>query len=156
MNKTVVGVVVTILAVVGIVGVVALNNNEDNPSSVANDTQHSGSAQKDGATPQNNNPLTQNNDVSVGDVQSGTVEMDIKDFAFAQKTLKIKKGTTVVWTNRDDAGHDITPEPESEAFKKSKLLSQGETYSFTFDTAGSYKYKCSPHPYMKGTVEVVE
>lgn len=86
--------------------------------------------------------------------ETNTVE--ISDFAFSPATIRVKKGTTVTWTNRDDAGHDITPTSGADDFKASELLSKGESYSFTFNTVGSYGYKCSPHPYMKGVVEVVE
>ena len=37
-----------------------------------------------------------------------------------------------------------------------ELLAKVESYSWTFNTVGTYTYHCSPHPYMKGIVEVVE
>jgi plastocyanin len=36
----------------------------------------------------------------------------------------------------------------------SSTLSSGESFSFTFETAGSYAYYCSIHPEMTGTVTV--
>ncbi|MDQ2973534.1 MAG: cupredoxin family copper-binding protein [bacterium] len=83
-------------------------------------------------------------------------EILIKDFKFGPTNLKIKKGTTVTWTNLDDARHDISPTEESDNFKSSELLSKDQSYTFTFNQAGTYEYNCSPHPYMKGTVEVTE
>ena len=82
--------------------------------------------------------------------------IDIKDFAFSPETLTIKKGTTVTWTNQDDARHDITPVGDASDFERSELLEQGESYNFTFNTVGTYEYICSPHPYMTGTIEVTE
>ena len=82
--------------------------------------------------------------------------ISIKGFAFNPSKLTIKKGTKVTWTNNDDARHDITPTGGANDFVASKLLSQGESYEFTFNTVGTYTYKCSPHPYMKGTIEVTE
>ena len=85
-----------------------------------------------------------------------TTTLDIKDFAFQPKNIKVKVGDTVTWTNQDTARHDITPDNESDDFKSSELLAKGESYSFTFTKAGTYSYFCSPHPYMKASVEVVE
>ena len=81
-------------------------------------------------------------------------EVFMKGFAFGPKKLTIKVGTTVTWTNKDDAHHDITPDGQSSDFVASKLLAKGESYSFTFKKAGIYNYHCSPHPYMKSVIEV--
>lgn len=83
-------------------------------------------------------------------------EVFIQDFAFGPAKLTIKKGTTITWTNKDSARHDIKPDKEDPNFTASKLLSKGESYSFTFNTAGTYNYHCTPHPYMKAVVEVTE
>ncbi len=88
--------------------------------------------------------------------QTAPDQINIKDFAFAPKTMTIKKGTKITWTNKDSAHHDITPDQESADFMASKLLAQGESYSFTFEKAGTYAYHCSPHPYMKASIEVTE
>lgn len=150
MNKAVVGGIVTLLAVVvGAVVVMANNKDDASQSTSASGAMSAGQTETGGG-------FMSAPDASVDEVQSGEVMMDIKDFAFGQKTLKIKKGTKVTWTNRDEARHDVTPDTESAAFVASKLLGQGESYSFTFDTAGTYSYICSPHPYMKASVEVVE
>lgn len=79
-----------------------------------------------------------------------------KNFEVKQPKIRVKQGTTVTWTNEDSAKHDVTPTNETEEFKASQLFGKGETYSVTFNTVGTYSYICSPHPYMKGSVEVVE
>jgi len=83
-------------------------------------------------------------------------QVTYKGFAVAPKTLKVKKGTTVTWTNQDAAEHDVTPDVETAEFKASELFGKGETHSVTFNTVGTYSYFCSPHPYMKGIIEVTE
>lgn len=85
-----------------------------------------------------------------------TNKITYKGFEVVQKIIKVKKGTTVTWTNQDSAKHDVTPVSETEEFKASELFGKGGTYSVTFNTVGTYKYFCSPHPYMKGTIEVIE
>lgn len=74
-------------------------------------------------------------------------------FQFSPGELEIHKGTTVVWTNKDSAVHTVTGDNGGPA---SPSLAQGESYSYTFNTLGSFPYHCALHPSMKGTVKVVE
>ncbi|MDQ3065149.1 MAG: plastocyanin/azurin family copper-binding protein [bacterium] len=95
-------------------------------------------------------------DQAEAQIQPEENEIIIQDFAFNPETTTIKKGTTLTWTNQDSARHDIMPDNPSNDFKASELLGKGESYSFTFNTVGSFSYFCSPHPYMKATVVVTE
>lgn len=88
--------------------------------------------------------------------QSTSNSVTIRNYEFTPSKVTVKKGTTVTWTNDDGVKHDIRPVNETDEFKASQLLGKGESYSVTIDTVGTYDYICSPHPYMKGTVEVVE
>ena len=81
------------------------------------------------------------------------VAATIQNFSFQPPKLTVKKGTTVTWTNKDSVGHTVTGDNGGPA---SALISQGQSYSFTFDTVGTFAYHCQPHPMMKGTVEVTE
>jgi len=78
----------------------------------------------------------------------------ISNFSFAPTTLKVKKGTTVTWTNQDSIKHNVVS--DSGTGPGSALLAKGESYSYTFNTAGTFNYHCDPHPFMKGSVEVTE
>ena len=84
------------------------------------------------------------------------VAMDIKDFDFQKPNIKIKVGTTVIWTNQDTARHDVVIDGEGAEGLGSELLAKGESYSFTFTEPGMTNYLCEPHPYMKGMINVVE
>lgn len=86
--------------------------------------------------------------------EANTIEM--RDLAFTPKKITVKKGTSVTWVNRDSARHDIVPDEPSDDFKASELFGQDQSYSVTFNTVGTYAYHCTPHPFMKGTVEVTE
>lgn len=91
--------------------------------------------------------------------QATTVNVAIKNRAFSLKTVTVKKGTTVVWTNEDPVGHNVVSDSDSPAGgppSSAPLLAKGETFTFTFDTPGTFTYHCAPHPDMTGTVEVVE
>ncbi len=81
------------------------------------------------------------------------VGVEIKDYVFSPGVIKIKKGTKVTWTNRDIARHNAQADDMS---FKTELLGKDESGSVTFNQPGTFSYICGPHPYMKGTVEVVE
>jgi amicyanin len=75
----------------------------------------------------------------------------IQNFAFSPASLTIKKGESVTWTNEDSVPHQIVS--DSGAFQ-GNTINKGQTYSFTFNTAGQFPYHCSIHPSMKGIVIV--
>ena len=74
----------------------------------------------------------------------------IGNFTFGPQDLMVKAGTTVTWTNEDDIPHTLV----SPNNFRSKVLDTDGTYSFTFTTPGTYKYFCSLHPHMTGTIVV--
>ncbi len=79
------------------------------------------------------------------------VTVTIQNFAFSPASVTVPAGTTVTWTNHDAASHQIAS--DTGAFEGSPI-GQGSSYSFTFNTPGSYPYHCAIHPYMKGTITV--
>lgn len=81
-----------------------------------------------------------------------TVQVTIADFAFDPPTLTIPTGTTVVWTNRDQAPHTVTSADGS--FKSEGNLATGDIYQYTFNTPGTFAYVCALHGSMKATVVV--
>jgi amicyanin len=78
------------------------------------------------------------------------VAVKIGNFTFGPQEVKVKAGTTVTWTNEDDIPHTVV---SPNAFR-SKVMDTDGTYSFTFTTPGTYKYFCSLHPHMTGTIVV--
>ncbi|TWT28131.1 plastocyanin/azurin family copper-binding protein [Planomicrobium sp. CPCC 101110] len=45
--------------------------------------------------------------VEEGSEQTGKVAVDIADYAFGEKTITVAPGTTVTWTNQDQAQHNV-------------------------------------------------
>ena len=74
----------------------------------------------------------------------------IGNFTFGPQELRVKAGTTVTWTNEDDMPHTVV----SPNNFRSKVLDSDGTFSFTFTTPGAFKYFCSLHPHMTGTIVV--
>ena len=76
-------------------------------------------------------------------------------YLFSPKSITVAVGTKVIWKNTSDAAHNVVGTARNAKFKayNAKLLA-GKSVSYTFTKAGTYKYYCSIHPYMKGTVTV--
>ncbi len=85
-----------------------------------------------------------------GAARAEDTAVHIDNFTFEPAQLTVKVGTTVTWTNRDDIPHTVV----SAGKFRSKTMDTDGTFSFTFTAAGDYKYFCSLHPHMTGTVKV--
>jgi plastocyanin len=75
----------------------------------------------------------------------------IEGFAFEPGELTVRAGTSVTWTNHDDATHSVTQNAE---LLDSPDLADGDTYEVTFGDAGTYEYFCKFHPAMQATITV--
>ncbi len=82
---------------------------------------------------------------------SSTTEVKIDNFSFNPPALKVKTGTTIHWTNRDDMPHNVVAEDKT---FRSKVMDTDEQFSFTFDKPGTYSYFCGLHPRMRATITV--
>ena len=80
-----------------------------------------------------------------------SVSISISNFAFSPKTIKVKKGTKVTWTNQDTVKHNAVADDGS---FETDLMAKGESESETFEKAGTFTYHCLPHPNMKATIIV--
>jgi plastocyanin len=77
--------------------------------------------------------------------------ISIKDFMFAPTSLTVPVGTTVHWKNLDGEPHTVRG--IDFAFR-SNPLDQNDDFTFKFDKPGTYRYVCSIHPQMVGTIVV--
>lgn len=94
-------------------------------------------------------PVPQQQTVQAPQTQVAANTITIQNFSFSPETLTVPQGTKVTWINRDTAVHTVN----SDAFNSSDL-NQGDTFSFTFDTKGSFDYICGLHPSMTGSIVV--
>jgi plastocyanin len=86
----------------------------------------------------------------LGSAHADDTKVTIDNFTFAPAEVTVKVGTTVTWTNHDDIPHTVV----SAGKFRSKALDTDDSFSFTFTAAGEYKYFCSLHPHMTGTIKV--
>ena len=67
---------------------------------------------------------------------------------FSPSTLTISEGETVTWTlsaAHTVVSNDFTP-----------VAGSLSTYSYQFDTAGTFSYECGIHAFLMGTIIVTE
>jgi Icc protein len=76
----------------------------------------------------------------------------IDNFSFQPPELRVPRGGKVTWVNADDVPHLIASADGK--FRPSSALDTNDQYTMTFDRPGSYRYYCTLHPRMTGTVVV--
>ena len=82
----------------------------------------------------------------------GENEVWMQNIAFVPQTLTVNPGTTVTWTNKDNVAHTVT----RQGMFDSGQLQPGETFTYTFNTEGTYDYICTIHLGMNGTIIVAQ
>jgi plastocyanin len=75
----------------------------------------------------------------------------MSNFDFTPMAVTVPVGTTVSWTNKDGEPHTVT---SLDGLFRSGALDSGDSFKFKFAKPGVYKYVCSIHPRMTGTVTV--
>jgi plastocyanin len=87
-----------------------------------------------------------------GDGGPGINEVWIQGMAFNPSTITVAAGTTITWTNKDAVTHNVIS--NTTGLFESPSLGANGTFSKTFNTMGTFGYKCTFHPTMTGTVIV--
>jgi len=92
-------------------------------------------------------------------VKTNQAQVEIVKGSFSPATLKIAKGDIVVWTNKDTSSHQVAsdPYPSNDAVPGllSDPLAAGDSFSFTFNQAGTFTYHDNLNPQkLNGTIVV--
>jgi plastocyanin len=89
-------------------------------------------------------------------VQSGTVQIAYRNIAIDPDTIRVKVGSTLVWTDYDDITHNVTSQSGPAHFASANLH-EGSKFSYKVTKPGLIHYECTYHPAsMNGTIEVVK
>jgi plastocyanin len=80
-----------------------------------------------------------------------STHITIKGFMFSPVPLTVRVGTTVTWTNLDQEPHTAVSDT---GLFRSGAMDTNDSFSFKFDNPGTYRFTCSIHPRMVGTVIV--
>ncbi len=81
-----------------------------------------------------------------------TMDVSILGFSFMPTDLTIIVGDTVRWFNNDITSHNTTSDTGVWA---SNNFTNGQNFSFTFNSIGTFPYHCTRHPSMMGNINVV-
>jgi len=91
---------------------------------------------------------------SLGDARAAdaprTHQVVIQGLQYLPPTLTVRRGDSVVWTNKDPFPHTVTA---AGAFD-SRSIEAGQSWRFVARAAGSYPYVCTLHSNMKGQLQV--
>ena len=79
-----------------------------------------------------------------------TAKVAIRGFAFHPSTLRVHRGTRVVWRNSDSVSHDVT----DRGVFTTGLIGPGNSAAVRFKRRGVFSYICSIHPFMHGKIVV--
>ena len=89
---------------------------------------------------------------AVPDSKDGA-SITIGNFNFSPQTLIVPVGAELVWTNQDDAPHTVKGVDKGSPIA-SQPLDTGDKYTLVISQPGTYKYFCTLHPVMVGTIVV--
>ena len=78
-------------------------------------------------------------------------EIDIFSGSYGTFAITINEGDTVVWTNQDSKNHTVTSD---DGVFDSGIILPGDSWSFTFDQAGTFPYSCTIHSSMVARIVV--
>ena len=82
---------------------------------------------------------------------AATKTVSIKRSSFSPAIVSITAGDTIRWRNDDTRDHQVVSTTGTFA---SPVLRPGRTYSFTFEVAGTYRYRDALVPTSTGTIRV--
>jgi plastocyanin len=91
-------------------------------------------------------------EVLAADTQVVVVQpSDPMSWRYEPATVSITAGSTVTWVNQGPVPITVT---SPDGLFDSEMVPAGGSYTYTFDTPGTFRYFCVPYPYMKGVVVV--
>lgn len=85
---------------------------------------------------------------------------DNAEHAYDPAVLQVAVGSTVQWINHDIIAHTVTSGVSDglagipDGKFDSGYVNAGDSWTYTFNEAGTFDYYCIPHPWMRGRIEV--
>ena len=91
-------------------------------------------------------PTGNNNNTVDPPPPTGGKNVTIKDFVFSPETVTVKVGSSIQWVNDGESAHHVVS--DDNVWDSGQLAgpTAGKSFTFKFNTAGTYKYHCANHP----------
>lgn len=80
-----------------------------------------------------------------------TNTINIQNSTFKPNPMLVKSGAEVRWTNQDNTPHKIVSDS---GYFESPTLNKGDTFTYTFNKDGEYKYYDGLNSSIKGKINV--
>ena len=88
-------------------------------------------------------------------VRSGRVRIEYRNITIKPDTVRVRVGSTLVWTNEDPIQHNVTSVKGRQRFASGNF-GQGHSFEVHVRRTGLIDYECTIHPAtMNGAIEVV-
>jgi len=127
----------------------------------SNERTEAGARQRDGQTqsPRESEEAAEpSGEASPAPRSNGKAMARVVDTAFAPETLTVEAGTEVVWRQTGKQPHSVTANdegfdssPKCSPLNSDRCLEEGDSFFFTFEEPGSFKYYCRVHGLADGT-----
>ena len=89
---------------------------------------------------------------AASDTNPNIIEIN-DDWEFSPDPSYVLRGESAVWLHNTNDTHTVTSDDD---LFDSGVMNNGDAFSYTFDSLGTYIYSCSDHPGMNGTVVVLD
>ena len=89
-------------------------------------------------------------------IPAGAAIQQIGQIYYDPQDISVAIGSTVQWINEDETIHTVTSTADGvpSGIFDSSIIDAGNSFTYTFDSAGTFDYICIVHPWMTGSVTV--
>lgn len=157
-NKTLLWSIVAVAVIVAVV--LFINNDATAPTNNTQEVDNTGANGTSELT-ENENQTPPPGPAPATDIDPQTYTITMTDSGYAPASLEIKKGDTVTFVNNGTKANwpASAPHPthtDYPEFDPKKGIAVGESWSFTFDRAGTWRFHDHLNPTRFGSITVAE
>ncbi|MYV53964.1 cupredoxin domain-containing protein [Streptomyces sp. SID3212] len=128
-------------------------SSDNNNSGSSDSSSAPASSAPASSAPASSSPPSSASPSSASPSSNAKAKISIKNFKFMPDKLTVAPGTKITVTNNDTTTHTLTAITDK-AWNTGDIA-PGKSATFTAPTKpGAYKYMCTIHPFMKGTLTV--
>jgi plastocyanin len=149
MRKGIIISLAVLLVVFFAIGCTDTGTDEDTNDTVVVPPTDNDTTDDDTVVPPTDNDTT--DDQVADDDVVDTTEVTVNEDGFNPETIRVMLGDTVTWTNTGEDNATVTSDDD---FFNSGILGPGESFSYTFDVAGTFDYSSEEDFLTSGTVIV--